>query len=365
MTDNAENESTLDDESIEQDKEPVQEPVQEPAQQQKSVLLPIVVAISLLLALMASAGAGYTWFYTQQDKITQSHITDSLNKKITAVNERQQKNKLKNTEKQKSLKDQQQQISTRLDKVAEKLGRNSHDWAVSEIRYTLRQASIRLQLFQEKETALHALKIADQQLARLADPALHKVRATLNKEIIALSSVETIDVEGISLKLSALKSQVETLSLNQHEKMKQNIVINPPVDNADETSTEWKKHADVIWSEMKSLVRIQRTDKKILPLLGEQESLQIKQALGLKIEIARMALLQRNTSLFQASLKEAIGWLNKFFNTEQAAVSAIIEQLTSMNGLNLEPDFPDISGALSQLETLQNSVAPAREKKAQ
>jgi len=350
MTDSAQNEVKVDEDTVEENP--------------KSALLPIVVTISLLLALAGAAGAGYIWFYTQQEQLVQSQLTTTLNKKIASLEAAQKENQNQNKASQTRLSEQQQLAATRLDKISEKLGRNSHDWAVSEIRYTLRQASTRLQLFKEKETALVALKIADQQLAELADPALHKVRATLNKEIIALSSVKEIDLEGVSLTLSAIKEQVGELSVAQLETVKQDTIKRAVPEKEVGTLPEWKKHTDAIWSEMKSLVSIRRTDKKILPLLSEQESRQIKQALGLKIEIARLALLQRNTTLFRTSIKEATSWLNAYFNPEQAAVVAILEKLNAMNALSLEPTFPDISGALSQLETLQNNVAPTKEKTA-
>jgi len=331
---------------------------------QRSVLMPMVVAISLLLAIAASAGTGYIWFYAEKNKASQSHQTTTQNKQLELLERVQQQAKIKNNASQEALRNQQQTISTRLDGISEKLGRNSHDWAVSEIRYTLRQASIRLQLFKDKETALVALKIADKQLAKLADPALHKVRATLNKEIIALASVKTVDVEGISLKLSALSDQVKALSIKRIGQVKQETPTVPVTAEEEPTLVEWKKHADVIWSEMKTLVTIRRTDKKVIPLLSEQESKEIKQALGLKIEITRLALLQGNTTLFQESLKEASTWLNTYFNTEDTAVVTMTTQLKELSELSLEPDFPDISGALSKLETLQNSTAPAKEKKA-
>ena len=327
-------------------------------------ILPIVVIISLLLALSAAGGAAYVWFNSEQQKTTQSQLFNDLEKQLKSLQKAQQDNHVSSNSISAKLKQQQQVMSTQLEQVTEKLGRKRYDWAVAEIRYTLIQANMRLQLFKDKATALVALELADQQLARLADPALHKIRGTLNKEIAALKAVKEIDIEGLSLKLSALAGQIKQLSIVDPGRNKEVDTTKPPVVGDDKEIAEWQKHADAIWSEMKTLVTIRRTDKKIIPLLGEQEIQQLRQALGLKIEIARLALLQGNTALFQSSLEEANSWLGEYFNAQQPSVVAITAELDLLKQRQLEPAYPDISQSLAMLETTQNgsslSVVPAK-----
>jgi len=312
-------------------------------------ILPIVVVISLLLAITAAAGLGVSWFKNEQQQLLHTQSLLSLKNKLESLQQAQQANKNVSSTMQASLNKQQQEIAKQLSQITEKLGRNQHDWAVAEIRYTLRQANMRLQLFKDKTTALVALQIADTQLAKLADPALYKLRGVVNKEIAALRAVKEIDLEGVSLKLSALAEQVAKLDVSITRRSRASNSANlPPVSSASDLAA-WQKHADAIWSELKTLVTIRRTDKKILPLLSEQESQQLRQALGLKIEITRLALLQQNTSLFRASLKAANDWLEEYFNAEQPAVMAITKELKSLMSLQLEPEYPDISGSLAML----------------
>ncbi len=315
-------------------------------------ILAIVVIISLLLAIAAAAGVGVSWFKNEQQQLQQAQAINSLKNKIASLQQAQQVNKNVSATTQAALNKQQQEISKQLTQITEKLGRNRHDWAVSEIRYTLRQANMRLQLFKDKATALVALQLADSQLAKLADPALYKLRGIVNKEIAALKAVKEIDIEGVSLKLTALSEQVKNLEVSITERStKSSPTKLPAVTDAGDIAA-WQKHADAVWSELKTLVTIRRTDKKILPLLTEQESQHLRQALGLKIEIARLALLQQNTSLFQASLQEAITWLEAYFNAGQPAVVAITKELSSLKTLQLTPDYPDISRSLAKLEQL-------------
>ncbi|MCK4744017.1 MAG: uroporphyrinogen-III C-methyltransferase [Sulfuriflexus sp.] len=349
------------------DSETTEEQVVESIDERSSFsILPIVVIISLLLALAAAGGAVTIWFNSEQQQIKQSQLLSNFKKQITLLQQVQQDNRINSDSVNATLKQQQQIISTQLEQITEKLGRKRYDWAVAEIRYTLIQANMRLQLFKDKGTALVALQLADTQLARLAVPALHKVRGTLNKEIAALRAVKEIDIEGVSLKLSALAGQVKELSIVDPGRNKQADTNKAPIAGSEKEIAEWQKHADAIWSEMKTLVTIRRTDKKIIPLLGEQEIQQLRQALGLKIEIARLALLQRNTALFQSSLEEASNWLDEYFNAQQPSVVAIKTELKTLKKLQLEPVYPDISQSLAMLEASQNgavSVAPSKKKK--
>ena len=192
-------------------------------------ILPIVVIISLLLALAAAGGAAYVWFNSEQQQTKQSQLFSDLKKQIKSLQQAQQDNRVSSDTINAKLKQQQQSMSTQLEQVTEKLGRKRYDWAVAEIRYTLIQANMRLQLFKDKGTALVALQLADTQLARLADPALHKIRGILNKEIAALRAIKEIDIEGLSLKLSALAGQVKQLSIVDPGRNKQVDTTKAPV----------------------------------------------------------------------------------------------------------------------------------------
>lgn len=353
MTEKEKTEQPAEVEEVEPEAEMVEEVIKE---ESGFPILAIVVVISLVLAIAAAAGVGVSWFKNEQQLLNQTQSINSLKNKIDSLQQAQQINKNVSASMQASLNNQQQEISKQLEKITEKLGRNRHDWAVSEIRYTLRQANMRLQLFKDKTTALVALQLADSQLAKLADPALYKLRGVVNKEIAALRVVKEIDLEGISLRLTALTGQVKNLEVSVTQRSKQNNPANIPLVSDAGDLEQWQKHADAIWEELKTLITIRRTDKKILPLLSEQESQQLRQALSLKIEIARLALLQQNTTLFRSSLQAATNWLEEYFNADQSAVVSITKELNILMGLQLEPVYPDISRSLAMLEQSQVGI---------
>ncbi|NIR97783.1 MAG: enzyme of heme biosynthesis, partial [Gammaproteobacteria bacterium] len=63
-----------------------------------------------------------------------------------------------------------------LEALHTELGRGRREWAIAEIEYYLRIANQRLQLLRDVDTATTALKLADQRLRALGDPALYEVR---------------------------------------------------------------------------------------------------------------------------------------------------------------------------------------------
>ena len=75
----------------------------------------------------------------------------------------------------------------------------------------LRIANHRVLMEQDANGALTLLLAADQILAELDDFALHAVRARLADEVIALRSVPRDDLQGIYLRVEAMKSLLDDL----------------------------------------------------------------------------------------------------------------------------------------------------------
>ena len=86
--------------------------------------------------------------------------------------------------------------------------------AREEMEQLLRIANYQLNLAHDPDTALAALQEADAVLARLADPGLQPLRRQLSDDILALRSVERVDIEGIALRLDSLARRVDQLPLN-------------------------------------------------------------------------------------------------------------------------------------------------------
>ena len=87
-------------------------------------------------------------------------------------------------------------LSDSMVKLRSEFGSSVDHWRLQEVEQLMVIANQRLQLSADTEMAGKALKLADNQLRRLADPAFRPVRAILADEIAALGKVSTVDVAG-------------------------------------------------------------------------------------------------------------------------------------------------------------------------
>ena len=88
-------------------------------------------------------------------------------------------------------------------------------WLLAEAEYYMQIANAQLQLAGNPYLAAQALRMADERVARLADPALTDVRRAVADELAALDGMEKPDIEGVTLTLASLARVVATLPLRE------------------------------------------------------------------------------------------------------------------------------------------------------
>jgi uroporphyrin-3 C-methyltransferase len=326
-----------------------------------SIATPLAT-LALLIAAGSAAGGYYLWTQQQADAGARQQVLQGMNAKAAKLQESMQASLAEQNKQLEARLQVEQTARVALEKSLEQLhtelGRDRHAWTLAEVRYYLRLANTRLLLLADVPSALRALELADARVKALASPSLHKMRGLLSEEIAALKAVPRVDIEGASLSLIALAKQVEALPLLAPTRSETSNEI------AKETTApadiwDWRGHAKAIWAEMKTLVTIRRTDRPIDALLAPEQMVFLRHNLRLKLEAARLALLQKDTAVYQSSLTEAGEWLAAYFNRDSASVKALLEQLTVLAELELQPALPDISRSLAEVEALEEQQAKA------
>ncbi|MDH4013079.1 MAG: uroporphyrinogen-III C-methyltransferase, partial [Chromatiales bacterium] len=225
-------------------------------------------------------------------------------------------------------------------------------FALEEIESYLRVANRQLQLAGNFAAAETALGLADERLAQLDDPAFLGVRSEIADEIAALQRVEQPDLTGIALALSALSEQASGLALKGHERV-------APATAPDQTNAAagsqsgWDRFVASVQAALKGLVAVRRTDSAVEPLLPPDEVYFLYRNLELKLEVARLALLQRNQEVYRTSLRGVRSWLNTYFDTQDGSVANALNQIADLEGKQIAPTLPDISGSLQQLQQVE------------
>jgi uroporphyrin-III C-methyltransferase len=255
------------------------------------------------------------------------------------------------------LQQQQAELSASLSSVLQQQSMGNDDWALAEIEHLLIIATHRLQLERDISMTLAAMQAADDRLRDNDDPRLLAIRQQLMADMNALKAVEAVDISGLVLFLSDLVGRVTDLPLNQVE-----VMADVEQDSAvEEQSSNWQKLKTSVWQELKGLVRISRQGEESPVMLLPEQQYFLYQNLRLQLESARYAVLRRDTDNLQVSVDILSTWLGDYFDTSDSAVINILESLSQMATLELNPSLPDISSSLETLRAhMKAQEGPAR-----
>jgi len=256
------------------------------------------------------------------------------------------------------LERQRQSLQEAYDALQAQIGQDSNGWILAEAEYLIRAANHRLQLARDVPAAIAALAAADRRLETLADPALLPVRAQLADEIAALRAVPGVDVEGLALKLLSLAKRTEGMPvLGSRYAAATAGSSGTGLLDAARDSENWEAAATAVWSEVRGLVEIRRNDAPVRPLLAPEHEYFLHLNLRLQLDAARLALLRGTPPLYTQSVSAAREWTVTYFDTEDAAIQALLNELDGLLAVDIRPQLPEISGSLRALHELSASRA--------
>jgi uncharacterized protein HemX len=280
----------------------------------------------------------------------QSQLTDA-SATLTNADERfEQKMSDRAKTQEEKLETTRKDLTNAVLQIQRQLGKTRGDWLIADAEYLLSVAGQRLHLMGDVETTREALEAADQRLRESGDAAAFKVRDEIAKELTSLRSIPVIDLVGMYAKLQSLSSRVNNLTLFLPYQGK-------PVSK----SSEHDKHPapsktssdllNVVLKQLDGYVTVRHTEQPIKAILTTEEAQFIRQQLSLKLEMIKLALVQKNQPLYQASLEDALAWLDKNFN-KNAETQLFISELNQLNATKLNAQMPDISLSLKMLRDI-------------
>ena len=231
-------------------------------------------------------------------------------------------------------------LTEALNQITQAAPPSEREWKLAEVEYLLRVANHRLLMEQDVATALGLLQAADGILEALDDLVLHPVRAALADEMLALSRSEGADVQGLYLRLDALKRQLETLALARP----QYRLAEP-----EEAPNEPSGVLDAVAAEFRQLVRFRRIDTPAKPLLAPKEAVYLELNLRLMLEQAQLAALKRDQVVFDSSLGSALEWVRNYLALDDPDVQDTLLALADLRQVQLDVPLPDLSASLNAL----------------
>ncbi|HXR56602.1 MAG TPA: uroporphyrinogen-III C-methyltransferase [Casimicrobiaceae bacterium] len=228
--------------------------------------------------------------------------------------------------------------------------------ALSEVEQILVLASQQLSLAGNVHAALAGLQVADAKLAQLDRPQLAPVRRALARDIERLKAVPYVDVAGISIRLDQLIDAIDALPLAKDERVAPHAASTSPMKDP-----AWMRFLDGLWSDLKSVIRIQVDEHPTAPLIAPEQSFFLRENLRLRLLSARLALLARDDRSFKADLTAARDWLSEYFDAKNRQVQATLATLSQLSSIAMPTEMPDLSASLDAVRALEAATdrAPA------
>lgn len=101
-----------------------------------------------------------------------------------------------------------------------------------------------------------------------------------------------------------------------------------------------------VWSDLLSLVRIERIDSSETPLLAPDQSFFLRENLKLRLLGARLALLARDQASYRTDLAVAAQWLQRYFDAESPMVVSSTREIDQLSKSDIRIELPDVGASL-------------------
>ena len=315
-------------------------PATKPAREKTSASGSHLAKLALLSSLIIAGGIFYLWrehshaLHIQQQQLSQLQAVVKDHAETQQQFDRAVKEELGSLhERQQTLKD----AVTELLKTSRHL---RHEWLIAEAEYLANLAGHRLILARDTNTAITALKAADDRLREAGDPSLIVLRKALAEDINALEAVTIPDTAGLSLKLSTMVQDVDDLPLLTPEpKTASTQPLSPGKPNIE----NWRELPAAMWEDMKKLVIIRDHQGPIKPLLSPEQHFFLTQNLKLQLEQARLALLNGEQAIYVERLDTVQTWLNNWFDLESNRTVHMLDRIKELKAVDIQPALPQLT----------------------
>jgi len=328
-----------------------QQPAAAPAQAPTHTPVSPVALVALLVAALALAAAGWSWF-DSRDRIRD--LKTELGRRLADsgkdVNEtrllarnaddamRQVSERVSHIESQMATSQQQQQA---LESLYKDLAQGRDQWTLAEIEQVLLTAAQQLQLAGNVKAAIIALEGADTRLQRLNKPQFTALRRAIAGDLANLRAVPSLDEVGASARIEALVAHHASWPLASAQVSE--AVPTPRRSGVSNLGQE-------LWSELKRLVQIRRVEGNEAVLLPPDQAYFLRENLRLRLLSARLALLAQDQAAFRADLRAASDMLTRYFNTRDAGVASAIKEIQRLVSLQIVTKLPGIDASLAAIE---------------
>ncbi len=244
-----------------------------------------------------------------------------------------------------SNREQSHQLNQSVTALARRVDRRESNIHTTTALRLLQIAEEQLMIVGDLESSHQALAQAAQQIASSGDPVLIPIQETIQQEMRQIQQTVIPDIESALTLINQAITQSQTLPFYQPEIFQPEIT---PVEPKPLNSWNWEAIRDKVWSDLLSLVRIEKHNQELPVIATRSEERLSRLILQLRLEQAQSALLLRNSALFRERVQHITEWL-VVFDQDSPIVTKLEQQLTPLLELELEPRMPTIGEAHRRL----------------
>jgi uroporphyrin-III C-methyltransferase len=343
----------------------IQEPIDKSPT--KTSLIGIIASVIAVVALLIAGYSLYTIHnaaqnLTETNKRLASDLRQMKQQQLVLVQQIKEKTKaLQKTNN--SLDEKINNFTNQIQMISTQKSNQNQDWLLLKVRYYLELAQINAHwsVNSKDDSTLTLLQQADIVLAQIKAPELFKVRQIIAKELLQLKEASSLDVPGLLSQLDAIQNSISQLN-------NQSLSFNPVIEDtktSPSADSSWRTRIQYSLSMLKKLVVVRRNDEEIQPLLSPTYESLLKESIRLNIQEAQWAIINNNPTVYRFALNQALATIKRAFNEHLSNTTAIINQLTNLQKINLIQEKLKVGQALpliNQLieqKQLSKSVDPA------
>ncbi|MGQ0658977.1 MAG: uroporphyrinogen-III C-methyltransferase [Chromatiales bacterium] len=240
---------------------------------------------------------------------------------------------------------------------------NDRRWLLREVEYLLMAAELRLQLERDVKTASAALEAADRRLGESSDPTLIPIREQVIGNLNALRALRPADISGLALALADIIGRAEGLPLKAAELEQVRETGSDPAATPESIAAtperDWRDALHAMWKDLVGLVDVKSMSVPDDVIFDPGKRYLLQQNLRLELAAARLELLRHDTQNFRASLARVEDLLDRYYDAQAPAVTAVMETLRPMREIELAPPLPTLAQPLALVRAQLDGTAAA------
>lgn len=241
-----------------------------------------------------------------------------------------------------------------LDELVQGLTRARDDALVLELESLLRVARQRADLSGSVQPLLTALRVAEQRLQRVNQARLAPVQRAVAADVARIQAAPGMDTPAALAKLGELLQGAGQLRLaNAALEGGAQQAAAPAAGQENEQELAWWQR---LWRSVKDslsgLVRVSRITSPEAALLAPEQAWFLRENYKLYLQAAGLDLRARLPEAARTDLLQAVGLLDKYFDSQDGAVQRAMQSLQEIRAQLLTPEMPGADATLAALAAL-------------